>query len=152
MSTITVAMVTKLCKWVTYLDMLLPVKLPELSITWSCEVTWKTKTTNLHYQSAYDHQTWQNDNHLAWWAPAYKSHHLWWRGLVRSCDKLKWLYLYYHSPMTTNFCRMVNYLYGLLPMKSHGSLITWSCKIIWQTKIIISPLPQCLWPPTSAGW
>ena len=31
-----------------------------------------------------------------------------------------------------------------LPIKSHGYIITWSCEIIWQTKIIY---PQCLWLP-----
>ena len=25
-------------------------------------------------------------------------------------------------------------------------------KITWQTKAIIAPLPQCLWPPNLAGW
>ena len=40
--------------------------------------------------------------------------------------------------------RMVAYLDRLHPIKSNDPLITWSCKITWQTKIIISPLPQCL--------
>ena len=31
-------------------------------------------------------------------------------------------------------------------------LITWSSKITWQTKTIISPLPQCLKPQNSVGW
>ena len=29
---------------------------------------------------------------------------------------------------------------------------TWSCKITWQTKTIISSLPQCLWLPNLARW
>ena len=33
-----------------------------------------------------------------------------------------------------------------------GDLITWSSKITWQTKTIISPLPQCLKPQNSVGW
>ena len=43
---------------------------------------------------------------------------------------------------------MVAQLDRLLSIKSHESLITWSCKIMWQTKtIILSTLPQSLWPP-----
>ena len=41
--------------------------------------------------------------------------------------------------------RMVAYLDKFHPIKSNDPLITWSCKITWQTKIVISPLPQCLW-------
>ena len=37
------------------------------------------------------------------------------------------------------------------PLKSHDPLIRWSSKIMWQNKINISPLPQCLWSPISAG-
>ena len=55
-------------------------------------------------------------------------------------------------PMATKLCRMVMYLDELLLIKSHDPFITWSCKITWQTKIIISPLPQCLWPPNLARW
>ena len=45
--------------------------------------------------------------------------------------------------MATKFGRMINYLDGFLPLKSYDLLITWSCEITWQTKTIISPLPQC---------
>ena len=31
-------------------------------------------------------------------------------------------------------------------------LVLWSWKMMWQTKIIISPIPQCLWPPNLEGW
>ena len=31
-----------------------------------------------------------------------------------------------------------------------GRVMTW--KITWQTKTIISPLLQCLWPPNLPGW
>ena len=55
--------------------------------------------TNLHYQSAYGHQTWQDSNSPRW-VPAHK--------------------------------------------------VTYTL-IKWQTKIITSPLPQCLWLPNLAG-
>ena len=40
---------------------------------------------------------------------------------------------------------------GSHPQKSHDSLITWSCKIKWQTKFVITPLSQCLWPQNLVG-
>ena len=55
-------------------------------------------------------------------------------------------------PIATKLCRMVTYLDGPLPLKSIDHLITWSCKVTWQTKIIISLLPQRFWPPNLAGW
>ena len=47
---------------------------------------------------------------------------------------------------------MVIYLNGLLPIKSNEPLITWSYKITWQTKVIISLPPQCPWPPNLERW
>ena len=55
-------------------------------------------------------------------------------------------------PMTTKLGWVVTYYQGLPPMKPHNTLITWSCKIMRQTKTIISPLPYWLWPPNLAGW
>ena len=53
--------------------------------------------------------------------------------------------------MTTKLGKMVTYLEGLLPIKLNDALIMWSSKITWKTKTIISPIPQCLWPPNLAG-
>ena len=47
--------------------------------------------------------------------------------------------------IATKFSRMVTYLMGNI-------IITWSCEITWQTKIIVYPLPQCLWLSNLAGW
>ena len=55
-------------------------------------------------------------------------------------------------PMTTKRGRTVTYLDGLLPIKSYHPLIKWPCETTWQAKTIISPLPQCQWPPNLAGW
>ena len=52
--------------------------------------------------------------------------------------------------MTTKLDRMVTYFERFLLIKSHDLIITWSCKITWQTKIIIFPLPRCLWLPNLA--
>ena len=46
---------------------------------------------------------------------------------------------------------MIIYPDGLLQIKSHKSLITWSCKIMWQTKTITPPIPQCLCLPKLVG-
>ena len=54
--------------------------------------------------------------------------------------------------MTTKLGRMVTYFEGLLTIRSLIPLITWCCKVTWQTKTIISPIPQCLWPPNLLGW
>ena len=42
---------------------------------------------------------------------------------------------------------MITYLDEFLPIKLYQPLTTWSCKVTWQTKTIISPLALCLWPP-----
>ena len=54
--------------------------------------------------------------------------------------------------MVTKLDRMVTYHEGLLHINSNDALITWSCKITWQTKTIISPQRRCLWPPALEGW
>ena len=54
--------------------------------------------------------------------------------------------------MATKLGRMMNYLEGLLRIKLYDRIITWSCKITWQTNIIINPLTQCLWLSVLAGW
>ena len=75
---------------------------------------------------------------------------LWSRDLVRSHGKLESLYLHYQSAYGHQTWQA--YLDGLLPIKLHEPLIMWSCKITWQPKIIVSALPQCLWPPNMASW
>ena len=44
--------------------------------------------------------------------------------------------------------RMITYQEGLPPIKSQHPLFMWSSEIVWQTKTIIAPLPQCLRPQT----
>ena len=78
----------------------------------------------------------------------------WSRRLARSRDKLK--QLYYNSPtrvaMTTKLWRMIVCLGGLVSIMPLVRFITWSCEILWQTKITISLLPHCLWPLNLVGW
>ena len=71
-------------------------------------------------------------DHVVWWGHAtYKSN----RNIFTTT-----------VPMTIRLGRMVTYLEGLLLIELLNSLLTWSCKITWQTKIIISLLPQCIRP------
>ena len=54
--------------------------------------------------------------------------------------------------MATKLGRVVTYHEGLPSTKLHDPLVTQPCKIIWQTKTFISPLPQYLGTPNLAGW
>ena len=89
-STITVPLATKLCKMMTYLERLPPIK----------------------------HMT------------------LWPCGLATSWGKQKH-YISTTRMLTANtHGRIVIFLNGFLPIKSHEPLITWSWEITWQTKNI----------------
>ena len=51
--------------------------------------------------------------------------------------------------MASKIGRIVTYFERLLTIQSFYALITWSCKVTWQTKIIIYPQLECLWLQTS---
>ena len=72
----------------------------------------------------------------------------WLRGLAKSRDKQKSLYFFCHSAFGHQIGRMVTYFERLLTINSFSILITCSCKITWQKKIIIDPQPECLWLQT----
>ena len=55
-------------------------------------------------------------------------------------------------PMATKLGRIVTYLGWLLPIMLPIPLVTWACKITWQTKTAISPIPQYPWSSNVAGW
>ena len=76
---------------------------------------------------------------------------LWSHCFTRSCYKLK-PYLHYQNAFGPKRGRKMIYLEQILTIKSHGHIIMWSCEITWDTKIIIYPLPQCLWLPNLARW
>ena len=75
---------------------------------------------------------------------------LWSYGIAKLHDKLKLLYLHYRN--ITKCVKMMTYLEWIQPLKSHDHIITWSCKMMWQTKIITYPLTKCLWLSILAGW
>ena len=191
-------MTTKLGRMVIYLEVLLLKKSRGSWVTWSCEITWQTKSIVCSLQQC----LWAPI--LARWWLTLRGSYLWTHmdlqshGLARSRDKLKPLYLYYQNgysqetwqdgdiswgalthkviwlsdhvvlqdqvtslkhhiftaavAMATKVGKIVIYLEGLLATKLHISRVTWSCKIMWQTRSIISPLQQCLWPTNLARW
>ena len=122
---------------VTNLEELLPMLFYSL-ITWSCEITWQTKTFYLHYHNAYDHKTWQNGD-SPWAASTHKV-----TSPYNHVNKLIHISTT-TMPMTTKLEPIVIYLARLLSINSHDYIITPSCETKWQTKIIIYPPPQCLW-------
>ena len=52
--------------------------------------------------------------------------------------------------LSTKFGKAVTYQEELPPIKLHNSLTTLSCEILGQTKTIMFPIPNCLWPPNLA--
>ena len=50
--------------------------------------------------------------------------------------------------IATKLPKLVNYHEGLLSIILFHPLVSWSCKIMWQTKTIISPLLQNVWTKT----
>ena len=112
----------------------------------------KLKPSYLHYHDLYNHQIWQDDN-FPWWPCVYDI--TWPFDQVALRDHVT--YWNHHMsatalPIGTKLGRMVAYLDRLLPIESHDPLNSWSFKIMWQTKIIISPLPRWLWPSNLTGW
>ena len=102
--------------------------------------------TYIHYQSAYSHQTLPNGN-LPRWTPAHKvtwpfDHVVFWGRLTTWNHYISITTM----PMATKLGKLVTWHEGLPPIMLLDPLVTWSCEIMWQTKIIISPLPQYLWP------
>ena len=63
---------------------------------------------------------------------------LWYRNLPRWCDKLKLISTITVTVANTKLGMMVAYLEGILTIISFNALITWSCKVTWQMKTIIS--------------
>ena len=65
--------------------------------------------------------------------------------VTRSHDKIIPFISTTTVPIATKLGRMVTYLEQLSPVKLFDPLVMWSYKITWQTKTIITPLPQCLY-------
>ena len=95
----------------------------------------------------------RQDGELLWEATTYKV--TWPRDRVVFGDHVTKQNHYIPTttlPMVTKLDRVVHYLEALLSKIWRDSWITWSSKITWQTKIIISSIPQGLGSPALAGW
>ena len=129
-------MTIKLGKMATYFEGFLPIMSLEPLITWSGKIMWQIKTITTPLLQSLWPPNWQDDS-LPWGPPT---------GQIKTIISLL------KESMSTKPGRTVNYRKGLLPIQSHDPLITWSSKIMWQTKTNIFPLSQCLWPPNLTGW
>ena len=54
-------------------------------------------------------------------------------------------------PIANQLGRIMTILERLLPIMLLYALVTPFCETTWQSKNIISALPQCLWPPNLTG-
>ena len=49
------------------------------------------------------------------------------------------VYIFFiRKTMATKLGSIITYLDGILPIKSHEALISWSCEIMWQTQSVVS--------------
>ena len=112
----------------------------------------KLKSLFFHYHSSYGHQTWRDAN-LLLRTPANKF--TWSFDLVVLQDHMANSNHYIFTttvPMVTKPEKLVTCHEGLLPIMILHPLVTWFCKIMWQTKTIFYLLPQNLCPQNLAGW
>ena len=116
-STTTVSMAVTFGGMVTYHEGLLTIKSHNVLIIWSCKVMWQTK---IIISSTRVTMTTKLDRMVTYFETLKK------KSYIHMNDNLTWWVTTY---------------------KLHQPLITWSCKIKWKTKTIISPLQECLWQP-----
>ena len=145
-------MATKVDRIATFRDRFVPIKSNDTLITWSWRITWQTKTII----SPLPYSLWSL-NLGGWWLAlrGFMMHKVTWCfDHIVLQDRLTNQNHYTSTitvPMSTKLENMLTYLDGLLPIKSHGPFIIWSCEMKWQSKTITSPLQQCLWPPILTG-
>ena len=136
-------MSTKLGRMVTNLQRLLPRILLYPLVACSREIIWQTKNISTNRMplttklcKGYD-VPWEDPTHKVTWPLNHvilQNHVTNWRHYISTTM----------MPVTTKLGRGATYHEGL-PIKSHAYIITWSCEISWQTKIV--SLRQCLWLP-----
>ena len=102
------------------------------------------KPLYLHYHNAYGHRPCRMVTYFEWLLTIkwHNTVHV----VLQSHMTNKNHYISSTSmPMATKLGRMVAYFERILTIRSFYVLIMWSCKVTWQTKIIIYPQPECLW-------
>ena len=116
-STTTVSMAMTFGGMVTYHEGLLTIKSHNVLIMWSCKVMWQTKIIISTTR-------------------------------VTMTTKLDRMVTYFETLKKKSYIHInENLTWWVTTYKLHQPLITWSCKIKWKTKTIISPLQECLWQP-----
>ena len=124
-------MATKPVKTVIYLDRLLPIKSHDPLMTWS--FTWQTK---MRMSTRFSRTVTYADVLLP-----RKSHDPLITGIL--WDQVASKNMADTVPMITKLGILLTYHKGLFPIKLYHLLVTWSCKVAWQSKII-SPIPLSL--------
>ena len=114
-----------------------PIKSHNPLNTWSCDITWQAKTIISSLSQCLWSRNAQCPDHVVLQSHLTNENH------YTSTTRVS---------MATKLSRMVAHLDGLLPIKSHDSLIMWSFKIMWPAKTIIFPLSLCLWPQNMVKW
>ena len=143
-STTTIPMDTELGRVITYHEGLLSIKSRDSFVTWSCEITWQTKSLFPLPQYLW------LPNMASWWLTLRASH-------PRSHPTLDHVVLRDHVtnlkhvstttiPMATKLGRVVTYNEELALIKLHDPSFTLFWKVTWQINYLISPLAQDQWP------
>ena len=114
---LTLSMVNKLNRMLTYLEQLPPIKLLNPLLMWPCKIAWQTKII----RSPLPQSQWQPN--LPCWRHTVRGYHIvTWQsgGFAISCENLKNFYLHVHK----TFC---------LPLNSVGWWLQWAglaCKCL----------------------
>ena len=156
-------MATKIDRIVTYCSKFLTIKSHGILITWSWKILKSLRSVNLGESwltktiTSVLHQYLLSLNLVKWWLTLYCPHRycLWSFDHVVLRDHKTNYNHYIHTTTeyrVTKFFKIVIYLEQLLCIKLLDPLITWFCKITWQTKTIVSTLPQCPWSPNLLEW
>ena len=125
---------TKCGRLMTHNEDVPPITSHDLSVTWSCEVTYKLNTLYLHFHKTNRHQILQGGD-LPWGTFTHKV--IWsFKQMVMWDRVTRWKQYISNStiPITTKFFRMLTYDEGLQPIKSHNHLVMWSSKPCYKLK------------------
>ena len=127
-------MATKTGRVATHHEDLLPINSNDTLTTWSCEITWKTKT--IIFPSP---QCLSAPKLVGWWL-TLKGFFLQSFKALGPCDKLK-TYFHYRNGMAMKLRRVVTCRERLQQITLHDSSNTWLRREVpWQITVIKSPI------------
>ena len=137
-STTIMLMTTKLDRVVTSREILGANKSHDALITWSREIMWQTKNISTRVPIA------TKLGRIATWGHGLlliKSHENLWSWMITWQIKIT-------SPLPWSLCPS----FSTRKVAWNLDDVVTYYKVTWQTKAIITTLPQCLWPPSMGGW